>query len=104
MGVRVWDVGRSECHLVMRWIRAIWLGECFKTGYGAVASRQNAVAQGIDGLEDQIAFVLGSLAALYNSVDDPDELWKVREKVWKLEEALGESRNKKIGVAGQPEN
>ena len=65
----------------------------FKRGFQAVMSQQN-----FEDPDDQVAFVLGALAGVYNSIEDKDNLWEVRQKIWKIEEALGQSRETKMNT------
>ena len=71
----------------------------FKKGFEAV-SRRNNLGSNADVTDDQIAFVLGALAGVYNSIENDEKLWETRQRIWKIEEALGQGRQAKIKPQG----
>ncbi|SMF48959.1 hypothetical protein [Pseudobacteriovorax antillogorgiicola] len=54
--------------------------------------------------DERLAFTLGVLARLYQEVDDKDALWSARQKIWQVEEKLGEMCRKKLELEGYNES
>lgn len=70
--------------------------EGFQKGFKATMDLNQIFDSTKNSNDEYLAFALGSIAAIYNSIDDNDELWRVRQKFWHTEEALGQSRSSKI--------
>lgn len=68
----------------------------FKKGFQAILSLKSELNPSFDSTDEQVAFALGAIAGVYNSIDDESQLWEIRQKLWKIEEALGQGRKSKI--------
>lgn len=68
----------------------------FKRGFEAIGALKSIYDPIQDDYDEYLAFALGAIAAIYHSMDDSEKHWEVRNKVWQVEEALGESRQKKL--------
>ena len=68
----------------------------FKKGVESIASLKQQFGAIEESSDEYIAYVLGALASVYNSIEDQNKLWCIREKLWRVEEHLGESKRNKV--------
>ncbi|SMF35140.1 hypothetical protein [Pseudobacteriovorax antillogorgiicola] len=68
----------------------------FKKGFEALTYLQPELGEIGVASEEYLAFALGALARVYGSVNDPEKLWELRNKLWKVEEKLGELQKNRI--------
>jgi hypothetical protein len=68
----------------------------FKKGFEAPSLLQHELGEIATSSDEYLAFALGVLARVYGSVSDPEMLWELRNKVWKVEERLGELHRKRL--------
>ena len=68
----------------------------FKKGFEAPSLFKAELGDIEGSREEYLAFALGALARVYGSISDPEKLWELRNKVWKVEERLGELQKNRL--------